>query len=124
MENLCNLANLSNLDLSNNDIRAVADIAGLSQLHTLNLSRNKLRSVEDVEILSECGELTVLDLSYNGLDDPGVVGVLKRMPSLKVLTLMGNPIVRSTKDYRYIPRLITGSLKCRAFRCVNSPGGR
>ena len=43
---------------------------------------------------------TVLDLSYNNLDDPEVMEVLSRMISLHVLNLIGNPLLRKTVDYR------------------------
>ena len=74
----------------------------LPNLHTLLLSRNKLATAEDIEELAECKEIGVLDLSYNSLNQPEVINVLERMPSLKVLTFMGNPIVRNMKEYRWV----------------------
>ena len=43
----------------------------------------------------------VAEMYHNNLDEPEVLEVLSRMPSLHVLNLMGNPIVRKTVDYRY-----------------------
>ena len=43
----------------------------------------------------------MLDLSNNSIDEPEVMDmVLHHMVNLRVLTYMGNPIVRKTKDYR------------------------
>ena len=51
-------------------------------------------------MLRNCDSCTVLDLSYNGLDGEGVLAVVGAMKNLRVLVLMGNPIVRNTKQYR------------------------
>ena len=46
-------------------------------------------------------QLSILDLSYNCLDEAECIDrVLVSMPCLRVLTFMGNPVVRKTKDYR------------------------
>lgn len=44
--------------------------------------------------------LEVLDLSKNRIDDEGVLEVFTRLPRLKVLNLMGNPLVRTMARYR------------------------
>ncbi|CAH0696975.1 unnamed protein product [Spodoptera exigua] len=44
--------------------------------------------------------LSVLDLSYNRLEDPLIVDVLADMVILKVLVLTGNPVVRNIPAYR------------------------
>lgn len=44
-----------------------------------------------------------LDISNNSLDNPDCIeDVLSYMPSLKVLILMGNPLVKKTINYRFV----------------------
>ncbi len=42
------------------------------------------------------------ELNRNCLTEFGVVEVMSEMKNLRVLTLMGNPLVRNTKDYRRV----------------------
>ena len=100
IDGLATFEHLTNLNLCSNYISKLDNLKDLPNLHTLLLSRNKLATADDIEELSKCKELGVLDLSYNSLNEPEVINVLERMPSLKVLTFMGNPIVRKTKEYR------------------------
>lgn len=47
-----------------------------------------------------------MDLSHNCLDEnDSIEDVLAFMPSLRVLILMGNPIVRKIANYRFNPIL-------------------
>ena len=77
--------------------------------------RNKLKTSEDIQELERCKALSVLDISYNSLEEPDVLEVLAKMlimmmtdvlevlakmPELHVLTSTGNPIIRKTRDYR------------------------
>ena len=64
------------------------------------LIRNKLKTSEDIRELESCKKLSVLDISYNSLEEPDVLEVLAKMPELHVLTSTGNPIIRKTRDYR------------------------
>ena len=50
--------------------------------------------------MESCKKLSVLDISYNSLEEPDVLEVLAKMPELHVLTSTGNPIIRKTRDYR------------------------
>ena len=72
----------------------------LPSLHTLNVSHNRLRDVEELQELEHCAHLGVLDISHNSIEDPAVLGVLGRMPTLRVLTLTGNPVVKNITNYR------------------------
>ena len=95
------LEHLTTLNLSHNYLSKLCSLACLPKLHTLSISHNKLATAEDVQELKHCDELAVLDLSYNAIDQTEVMDmVLNQMANLKVLTYMGNPIVRKTKDYR------------------------
>lgn len=102
IENVTPLKNLTTLNLSYNYLSNLTCLASLPTLHTFIVAHNKLCTVKDVEELKECKELAVLDLSHNCLDEPEIMdSVLHAMPNLRVLTYMGNPIVRKTRDYRY-----------------------
>lgn len=47
----------------------------LRELNSLTLSHNKLSTANDIAHLADCKTLSVLDLSYNYLDDPDIVEV-------------------------------------------------
>ena len=56
--------------------------------------------------------MSVLDISHNSIDEAEVMdSVLHLVENLKVLTYMGNPIVRKTKDYRYVKRLSSAAIR-------------
>ena len=59
-----------------------------------------MKTSEDIRELESCKQLSVLDISYNSLEEPDVLEVLAKMPELHVLTSTGNPIIRKTRDYR------------------------
>lgn len=64
------------------------------------MANNKIKSFSDFERLVDCATLSVLDLSNNRIDDILIVGVLGKMPDLRVLMLMGNPVVNMIPMYR------------------------
>ena len=66
----------------------------------LKSARNKLKTSDDIRELESCKKLSVLDISYNSLEEAEVLEVLAKMPELHVLTSTGNPIIRKTRDYR------------------------
>lgn len=47
----------------------------LRDLNSLTISHNKLSTVNDIAHLAACKTLSVVDLSYNYLEDPGIVEV-------------------------------------------------
>ena len=101
IENISSLQNLTTLNLAHNFLSGLCSLACLPKLHTLIVSHNKLCTAKDIEELKNCKELAVLDLSNNSIDESEVMDlVLHHMVNLRVLTYMGNPIVRKTKDYR------------------------
>ena len=59
-----------------------------------------MRTTENVRELLDCGQLSVLDLSDNVLEEEEIYDVLAAMPELHVLCLTNNNIVRETRDYR------------------------
>ncbi|XP_010978804.2 LOW QUALITY PROTEIN: dynein axonemal assembly factor 1 [Camelus dromedarius] len=108
IENLEPLQKLDALNLSNNYIKTIENLSCLPVLNMLQMAHNHLEAVEDIQHLKECLKLCVLDLSHNKLRDPGILSVLESMPDLRVLNLMGNPVIRNIPNYR---RTVTVQLK-------------
>ncbi|CAE1286921.1 DNAAF1 [Acanthosepion pharaonis] len=101
IENLEQLHLLCCLNVSNNMIEKIENLSGLTDLSTLQISHNKLTKLDDILHLIECTNISVLDLSHNHLEDPEIVEeVFAKMPSLGVLYLMGNPVIKKIKNYR------------------------
>ncbi|XP_065213775.1 dynein axonemal assembly factor 1-like [Planococcus citri] len=99
IENLSGLQNLDTINLSNNSIAKLEHLDSLPNLCSLYITNNKLRSVEDITILKDCKKLSILDAANNNLEHEDILQIFRVMPALKVLTLIGNPVV-STKNYR------------------------
>ncbi|XP_054390181.1 dynein axonemal assembly factor 1 isoform X4 [Pongo abelii] len=108
IENLEPLQKLDALNLSNNYIKTIENLSCLPVLNTLQMAHNHLETVEDIQHLQECLRLCVLDLSHNKLSDPEILSILESMPDLRVLNLMGNPVIRHIPNYR---RTVTVRLK-------------
>ncbi|XP_069312522.1 dynein axonemal assembly factor 1 [Eulemur rufifrons] len=108
IENLEPLQKLDALNLSNNYIKTIENLSCLPVLNTLQIAHNHLETVGDIQHLKECLSLCVLDLSHNKLSDPEILSVLEHMPDLRVLNLMGNPVIRHIPNYR---RTVTIRLK-------------
>ncbi|XP_072315826.1 dynein axonemal assembly factor 1-like [Eucyclogobius newberryi] len=100
LENLEHLKKLCTLNVSNNFIQTVENIASLPDLSTLQIAHNKLESLKDIDHLSECLGISVLDMSHNLLNDPELLTVLETMPDLRVLSLIGNEVVKKIPNYR------------------------
>ncbi|XP_005902683.2 dynein axonemal assembly factor 1 [Bos mutus] len=108
IENLEPLQKLDALNISNNYIKTIENLSCLPVLNTLQMAHNHLETVEDIQHLRECARLCVLDLSHNKLSDPEILRVLESMPDLRVLNLMGNPVIKNIPNYR---RTLTVRLK-------------
>ncbi|XP_030030869.2 uncharacterized protein LOC115447784 isoform X1 [Manduca sexta] len=100
IENLSGCPKLDTLNLDHNFIPTIENLDVVPDLHTLSIAHNMLTSVADLDHLKTCRNLSVLDLSYNRLEDPLIVDVLADMVLLKVLVLTGNPVVRCIPAYR------------------------
>ncbi|KAG7210820.1 hypothetical protein KM043_012307 [Ampulex compressa] len=136
IENLERLEKLDTLILSHNAIRRIENLGergvakrisseldlgaslllsgSLKFLNTLNLSHNYLRETADIEQLRSLRALSVLDVSHNRIETEDVVEILGDMESLRVATLMGNPVVRRIGAYR--KRMIVG---CEGLRYLD-----
>ncbi|KAL5235914.1 hypothetical protein ACI65C_003324 [Semiaphis heraclei] len=80
----------------------------LQDLNSLIMSHNKLSKASDIAHLVNCKSLSVLDLSFNHLDDPEIIDVFTNMESLRVLSLTGNSVISKIKNYRK-----TLTIKCK-----------
>lgn len=100
IENLQGCPILDTINLSYNQVRKIENLDCIKTLHNLNLAHNYIETIEDVEHLELLHELSVLDLSNNHIDDPLIVRVFSHMPNLRVLNLMGNPVIRKIPAYR------------------------
>lgn len=117
IENLDNCKELDTLVLSHNYIKTLENCCSsvLPVLNTFNISHNQLRNIDDLDILKRCENVSILDLSFNKIDDINAVKVLGEMPNLHVLTLTGNPVVSTVTNYRK-----TMILECRALTYLDS----
>ncbi|PBC29261.1 Leucine-rich repeat-containing protein [Apis cerana cerana] len=114
IENLEYLTKLDTLNLSYNTIRRIENLDSLKFLNTLNLSHNYLQSTGDIEHLRLLDSLSVLDISHNRIDTDEVVNILGDMKELRVVSLMGNPILKAIKLYRK-----TMILKCKNLKYLD-----
>jgi dynein assembly factor 1 len=99
---LDNLTDLKQINLSNNNLKAIRNMGALKTLHSLQLASNHLRTLDALAGLRECPALSVLDLSNNNLDGDGaaLIELLQALPEISVLYLVGNPIVNQIRSYR------------------------
>lgn len=100
IENLDELQDLRMLNLSNNMITEIQNLSCLPKLETLQIAHNRISTVLSLDHLAECQAISVLDISHNNISDPAVVDVFEKMASLRVLNLMGNPVIKQIKFYR------------------------
>lgn len=96
IENLDFIVKLNTINLSHNFIKTIENlseydgrpncyynyfiffmhfIGALKNLGSLTMSHNKLSTVNDIIHLADCKTLSVVDLSYNYLDDPEITEV-------------------------------------------------
>lgn len=91
------------LNLNDNYISTIENLADMPNLGTLQIKKNKIgrNGISDVIGLLEIPTISVLDISDNLIDDPEVIDqVFVKMPNLAVLYLKGNPVVKKIKNYK------------------------
>ncbi|XP_052897726.1 dynein axonemal assembly factor 1 homolog [Anopheles moucheti] len=117
IENLENCKQLDTLNLSHNHIAKIENCGSdvLPVLNTLNISHNYLKSIESIAELRNCDFVSVLDISHNRLDDIAIVKVLSDMKGLRVLTMVGNPVINDIPSYRK-----TLILECKSLTYLDS----
>lgn len=100
IENLDALQDLRTLNLANNQLNKIENLSCLPLLETLHLAHNNLSTYEALEHLQDCHSVSCLDLSHNRIDDPSIIDIFEKMPNLKVVNLMGNPMLKKVRFYR------------------------
>jgi len=100
IEGLSNLKELDTLNLSKNFILKIEGLEACQKLQTLLLAHNHLQSVEDIRHILEIPSLVSVDFQHNRIEDVAVLDVLAQMPNLRVVYLMGNPVVKKIRYYR------------------------
>ena len=93
---------LSTLNVSNNNVSHLRNVARLVELQTLQASNCKLKTLESLEELRACATLSTVDLQNNEIDgDPeAMVALFASMPKLACLYMQGNPVVSQLRQYR------------------------
>ena len=81
---------LDTLNVSNNLIKKISGLAQLTQLKTLQITHNFLRDADSIRGLLEAPSLTVIDLSYNKLEDPEIMSVFSQMPEMVYFVKIGS----------------------------------
>ena len=102
VENLQSQINLDTLNLSKNYIKRIENLSHMKSLTSLNLSHNLLASGTDIEELAHLTAIQTIDLQHNHIIDVDIVNVLSSLKDLRVLYLVGNPVVKSIKNYRRV----------------------
>ncbi|GJD11255.1 Centrosomal protein of 97 kDa [Galdieria sulphuraria] len=81
---------LKKLSCSHNQLRRIPDLSRLLQLTELRLNNNLIDSLSST--LASNRNLKVLDLGHNRIRNREDLSVLRLLPCLKVLNLVGNPV--------------------------------
>jgi dynein assembly factor 1, axonemal len=105
---------LDNLNLSKNCIKKIENLSHMKELTTLIISHNQLTTADDVRHVLDIPTLQTLDLQQNRINDTAIVDMLAEMPDLRVIYLMGNPVVKEIPHYRK-----TMISKCKALRYLD-----
>eukprot|EP01032_Pedospumella_encystans_P007895 gene7895-9412_t len=100
IENLENQTELDNINLSKNYIRKIENLAHMTKLTSLNLANNAISTLDGVSHVLEIPSLQTIDLQHNKIEDPAIVDIVAQLPDLRVLYLMGNPVVKHIRNYR------------------------
>lgn len=94
--NLQHLVNLKWLDLSFNKIDRIEGLEALIHLEDLSLYSNRISAIEGLE---QCKNLQCLSLGHNKIESLEEVKKLRKIRSLRMLTLANNPVC-SESEYR------------------------
>lgn len=86
-----------------------------TNLKSLDLSMNQLETIDPA--LTQCGNLMMLYLHGNSINNLGEVEKLAELPTLMCLTLHGNPI-EEEKRYRFIVVVLLPQLQTLDFSTV------
>lgn len=100
IEGLDSQIDLDTLNVSKNCLKTIENLSHMKKLTSLNIAHNYIKSADDVRHILDVPSLQTVDLQHNKIDDPSIVEILSGMPDLRVLYLMGNPVVKKIPNYR------------------------
>ena len=72
----------------------------MTSLSSLNLGHNLLSTCESIVHVLEVPSIQTIDIQHNKIEDANVLDIFAAMPDLRVLYLMGNPVVKNIRNYR------------------------
>lgn len=119
IEGLDTAVDLDTINLSKNFIKKIENLSQCTKLSTLTLAHNALTTAASVEHVLEIPSLQTLDIQSNKIDDIGVLDIFSQMADLRVLYLMGNPVVKKIPHYRK-----TIISKCQHLRYLDDRPGK
>lgn len=93
LDGIAHCVSMEVLDLSENRLENVAELAGLPRLREVYLSNNRIGYVDGLEF---CTHLRILDISYNRIDD---LTPLLSLEELEFLNAVGNDIPAAQLDH-------------------------
>jgi dynein assembly factor 1 len=91
---------MDTINFSKNYISKIENLSHMTKLTSIIISNNVISSADGVRHILEIPSLQTLDIQHNRINDIGVVEIFAQMPDLRVLYLMGNPVVKDIKNYR------------------------
>ena len=100
IEGLNALTLLDTLNLSKNYIKRIENLSHMTSLSSLNLGHNLLSTCESIVHVLEVPSIQTIDIQHNKIEDANVLDIFAAMPDLRVLYLMGNPVVKNIRNYR------------------------
>jgi Leucine-rich repeat (LRR) protein len=117
IEEICHLDHLTNLkwlDLSFNKIHRIQGLDKLSKLEDLSLYSNYIKKIDG---LWNCSSLQCLSLGNNKIESLEEVQQLRKIRSLRMLTLSDNPVT-DQPDYKTVVLAFISELKYLDYRLV------
>lgn len=112
--NLDTLVELDTLNLSKNFIKKIENLSHMKKLTSLNISHNQLVTASDIEHVTELVSLQTIDLQHNKITDVNILNILSSLPDLRVLYLIGNPVIKNIRNYRK-----TIIAKCKSLKYLD-----
>ena len=100
IENLEAQVELDTLNLSKNFIKKIENLSHMKKLTSLNMAHNGLITAADLEHVNQLDSLQTIDLQHNKITDVDLLDILSSLPDLRVLYLIGNPVIKNIKHYR------------------------
>jgi hypothetical protein len=114
IENLDAQTELDTLNLSKNYIKKIENLSHMKKLTSLNMASNNIVTAADIQELTELDSLQTIDLQHNKITDVDILDILSSLKDLRVLYLIGNPVIKNIRHYRK-----TVIAKCKTLRYLD-----